>query len=70
LGYVADKILPCFSTIRSWEKLEEISQGDGASNGTLQLVEDVLGIAAGTDNLNPIPPKTVLNQPSQHFDGN
>lgn len=41
--------------------MEEISQGDGASNGTLQLVEDVLGIAAGIENLNPKPPKTELN---------
>ena len=57
----------CHVFLRFGEKLEEISQGDGASNGTLQLVEDVLGIAAGTENLNPKPPKTELNQPLQHI---
>lgn len=57
----------CHVFLRFGEKLEEISQRDGASNGTLQLVEDVLGIAAGTENLNPKPPKTELNQPLQHI---
>ena len=48
---------------RDWKHIShrDHSQGDGASTGTLQLVEDVLGIAAGTVNQKPKPSENHRN---------